>query len=118
METIEIQKCVSCSKSSLIDDLQRGERICSNCGIVVVEQMEDYGPERMGISSDTGMKLARATGQTTLAQHDLGISTEISMGSTDYITSFTCHVNYSRRNTYYRLSFDFNICPIKTSVDL
>ena len=84
METIEIQKCVSCSKSSLIDDLQRGERICSNCGIVVVEQMEDYGPERMGISSDTGMKLARATGQTTLAQHDLGISTEISIGSTDY----------------------------------
>ena len=65
METIEIQKCVSC-KSSLIDDLQRGERICSNCGIVVVEQMEDYGPERIGISSDTGMKLARATGQTHL----------------------------------------------------
>ena len=83
METIEIQKCVSC-KSSLIDDLQRGERICSNCGIVVVEQMEDYGPERIGISSDTGMKLARATGQTTLAQHDLGISTEISIGTTDF----------------------------------
>ena len=82
METIEIQKCVSC-KSSLIDDLQRGEIICSGCGIVVVEQMEDYGPERIGISSDTGMKLARATGQTTLAQHDNGISTEISMGSTD-----------------------------------
>ena len=83
METIEIQKCVSC-KSSLIDDLQRGETICSNCGIVAAEQMEDYGPERIGISSDTGMKLARATGQTTLAQHDLGISTEISIGSTDY----------------------------------
>ena len=83
METIEIQKCVSC-KSSLIDDLQRGETICSSCGIVAAEQMEDYGPERIGISSDTGMKLARATGQTTLAQHDLGISTEISIGSTDY----------------------------------
>ena len=66
METIEIQKCVSC-KSSLIDDLQRGETICSSCGIVAAEQMEDYGPERIGISSDTGMKLARATGQTTLA---------------------------------------------------
>ena len=83
METIEIQKCTSC-KSSLIDDIQNGERICSGCGIVVVEQMEDYGPERINISSDTGMKLARATGQTTLAQHDLGISTEISMGTTDF----------------------------------
>ena len=83
METIEIQKCASC-KSSLIDDLQKGETVCSGCGIVAVEQMVDYGPERIGISSDTGMKLARATGQTTLAQHDLGISTEISIGSTDY----------------------------------
>ena len=60
METIEIQKCTSC-KSSLIDDIQNGERICSGCGIVVVEQMEDYGPERINISSDTGMKLARAS---------------------------------------------------------
>jgi len=84
METIEIQKCASGCKSPLIDDLQKGERICSGCGIVVVEQMVDYGPERIGISSDTGMKLARATGQTTLAQHDNGISTEISMGSTDF----------------------------------
>jgi len=30
------------------------------------------------------MKLARATGQTTYSQHDLGITTEISMGVKDY----------------------------------
>jgi len=30
------------------------------------------------------MKLARATGQTSYSQHDLGIATEISIGSTDF----------------------------------
>jgi len=30
------------------------------------------------------MKLARATGQTSYSQHDLGITTEISVGSTDF----------------------------------
>jgi transcription initiation factor TFIIB len=47
MKTIEIERCTVC-KSSVIDDIQNGERICSGCGIVVSEQMEDYGPETRG----------------------------------------------------------------------
>ena len=30
------------------------------------------------------MRLARASGQTTLAQHDMGIATDISISSTDF----------------------------------
>ena len=83
MKTIEIERCTVC-KSSVIDDTQNGERICSGCGIVVSEQMEDYGPETTGSSLEDKTKLARATGQTTYSQHDLGITTEISTQSTDY----------------------------------
>ena len=83
MKTIEIERCTVC-KSSLIDDVQNGERICSGCGIVVSEQMEDYGLETRGSSLEDKTKLARATGQTTYSQHDLGITTEISMQTTDY----------------------------------
>ena len=83
MKTIEIERCTVC-KSSVIDDTQNGERICSGCGIVISEQMEDYGPETIGSSLEDKTKLARATGQTTYSQHDLGITTEISMQSTDY----------------------------------
>ena len=83
MKTIEIERCTVC-KSSLIDDVQNGERICSGCGIVVAEQMEDHGPETRGSSLEDTTRLARATGQTTYSQHDLGITTEISMQSTDY----------------------------------
>jgi len=83
MKTIEIERCTVC-KSSVIDDMQKGERICSGCGIVVSEQMEDYGPEKIGSSLEDKVNLARATGQTTYSQHDLGITTEISMQTTDY----------------------------------
>ena len=83
MNALEIQKCSAC-ESSLIDDIANGEIICSGCGIVVAEQMEDHGPEVKSTRLEDKMKLARATGQTTYSQHDLGIATEISMGSKDF----------------------------------
>jgi transcription initiation factor TFIIB len=84
MNTIEIEKCCPECESSLVDDIQNGERICSGCGVVVAEQMADCGPEARSSSLEEKMKLARATGQTTYSQHDLGIATEISMSSKDY----------------------------------
>ena len=83
MNALEIQKCSAC-ESSLIDDTVNGEIICSGCGIVVAEQMEDYGPEVKSTRLEDKMKLARATGQTTYSQHDLGIATEISLGTKDF----------------------------------
>ena len=83
METIEIERCTACN-SSVVDDTENGERICSGCGIVMEEHMADHGPEAKSSSLEDKMKLARATGQTTYAQHDLGIATEISIGSTDF----------------------------------
>ena len=84
MKTLEIKVCCPECESTIVDDIHNGERICSNCGIVVDEQMADYGPETKGASLDDKMRLARATGHTTLAQHDMGISTEISIGTTDF----------------------------------
>ena len=83
MNALEIQKCSAC-ESSLIDDITNGEIICSGCGIVVAEQMEDSGPEVKSNRLEDKMKLARATGQTTYSQHDLGITTDISIGTKDF----------------------------------
>jgi len=84
METIEIEtKCTVC-KASLVDDTDNGEIICSGCGIVTQEHIADHGPEARSNSLEDKMKLARATGQTSYSQHDLGIATEISIGSTDF----------------------------------
>jgi len=83
METIKIERCTACN-SSLVDDTENGEIICSGCGIVMVEHMEDHGPEAKSSSLEDKMKLARATGQTSYSQHDLGITTEISIGTKDF----------------------------------
>lgn len=84
MNITELQThCPEC-QSSLIDDIHNGEKICSGCGLVAMEQMSDYGPESRATNLEDKMKLARATGQTTYSQHDLGIRTEIALGTKDY----------------------------------
>ena len=84
MNETELQThCPEC-QSALIHDVHNGEKICSGCGLVAMEQMSDYGPESRATNLEDKMKLARATGQTTYSQHDLGIRTEIAMGTKDY----------------------------------
>ncbi|HII35813.1 MAG TPA: transcription factor IIB [Nitrosopumilaceae archaeon] len=84
MNIIEYQThCPEC-QSSLIEDVHNGEKICSGCGLVAMEQMSDSGPESRSTNPEERMKNARATGQTTYSQHDLGIRTEIALGTKDY----------------------------------
>ena len=83
MNILQTQNCPEC-KSSLVDDMQNGEIICSGCGVVVDDQIADCGPETISSNLEDKMKLARATGQTTYSQHDLGITTEISISSKDF----------------------------------
>ena len=83
MNILQTENCPEC-KSSLIDDMQNGEIICSGCGVVVDDQITDSGPETISSNLEDKMKLARATGQTTYSQHDLGITTEISISAKDF----------------------------------
>ena len=84
MNITELQThCPEC-QSALIDDIHNGEKICSGCGLVAMEQMSDYGPESRATNLEEKMKLARGTGQTTYSQHDLGIRTEIALGTKDF----------------------------------
>ena len=83
MNILEKQNCPEC-QSTLVDDMQNGETICSGCGVVVADQIVDYGPETISSNIEDKMKLARATGQTTYSQHDLGITTEISISAKDF----------------------------------
>ena len=82
--TTELQtNCPEC-RANLIDDIHSGEKICSGCGLVAMEQMPDYGQESRATNPEDKAKLTRASGQTSYAQHDLGIRTEIAMGTKDF----------------------------------
>ena len=97
MNILETQNCPEC-RSSLVDDMQNGETICSGCGVVVADQIVDFGPEAVSSNLEDKTKLARATGQTTYSQHDLGITTEIAASSKDYSGKTINHSVASQMN--------------------
>jgi transcription initiation factor TFIIB len=106
MKTEKVQCCPECV-SALVHDMQNGEIICSGCGMVVAEQLADSGPEAKGPEAEDRTRLARATGHTSYAQHDLGIATEISASNKDFsgksITSGTASQMQSLRRWQQRV---------------
>jgi transcription initiation factor TFIIB len=82
-------KCSICSskgvKSAIvITDLESGEVICSNCGMVISQNVEDARPEWRSFNGEGGEgnnNRSRTGMPTTLARHDRGLTTII--GRTD-----------------------------------
>ncbi len=73
-------RCPYCNSSAVIDDQLRGERICTRCGLVLVEKRLSPAPdwhmepsERVG-RADVGAGL-------DIAQHDWGLRTKLGMSS-------------------------------------
>ncbi|PWU81974.1 MAG: transcription factor IIB [Candidatus Nitrosopolaris wilkensis] len=76
-------QCPEC-ESGLIHDYNIGEYICQKCGYVVMDQVDDYGPESNSSDFEERSKNTRASGYTSLSLHDYGLRTEIGFGSKDY----------------------------------
>lgn len=81
-----IDYCTSCPEcnSRLIHDQSKGEYICERCGCVVMDQINDYGPESHSNDFEEKSKLTRASGHTSYSLHDYGLRTEIGFSSKDY----------------------------------
>jgi transcription initiation factor TFIIB len=62
----------------LITDNSTGEISCGNCGFVVGERIEELGPEWRAFSKEEHEDRSRAGIPTSLAMHDMGLSTTIS----------------------------------------
>lgn len=82
-EAFYSNSCPECS-TNLIEDASKGECFCPSCGYVVMEQIEDFGPE--GISSDMEerMKNSRSGSPMSYSLHDLGLRTEIAYSFKDF----------------------------------
>ena len=73
---------VSCNESTIITDFETGEIFCSNCGHVLSERVEDFGPEWSYFSVDK-TNMSRTGNGTSLAKHDQGLYTVISTTNKD-----------------------------------
>ncbi|MHB8604681.1 MAG: transcription initiation factor IIB [Thermoplasmatota archaeon] len=71
---IEQGRCPECN-GRLTRDAQRGETLCSNCGLVVEENAIDYGPDWRSYDRESGEKRAHTGAPLTESLHDYGLST-------------------------------------------
>ena len=75
--------CPECN-SSLIHDFSKGEFLCQQCGYVVIDEVNDYGPESITKDLEEKNRISRASGAMSFSQHDYGLRTEIGSGLKDY----------------------------------
>src|ERR671918_133723 len=98
--------CSICGYNQTITDTESGEIICSKCGQVISDKIEEIRPEwRNFASSDGSNDKSRIGMSTSLARHDMGLSTII--GKTDRDASGQ-KIDAAMRTTMERLrTWDF-----------
>lgn len=75
--------CPECSSVIIFDNI-KGEFICSSCGYVIEEHIEDCSQEGISFKNSTKSDTSRASGFNSISYHDYGLHTEIDYNGRDY----------------------------------
>jgi len=73
--TITQDSCNRCGSGKKVTDAESGEIVCSSCGFVMSERIEDSGPEHRNFMD--GQDTSRTGTATSLSRHDMGLATII-----------------------------------------
>jgi transcription initiation factor TFIIB len=73
--SVKDSKCPRCNSENLIRDLEAGEEVCGNCGLVVSEEIVDTGPEWRAFTSVEKNTRPRAGMASSLSLFDMGLTT-------------------------------------------
>ncbi len=96
----EITTCPECKGTHIIRDPNRGELICSDCGLVLEEELIDYGPDWRSFDNEEYEKKAHVGAPVSPLIHDGGLTTEISYQNRD---SYGNPLSNKARAQVYRL---------------
>jgi len=77
-------KCPDCKSKKIEKDSEHGELICQNCGIVLDDDLIDYGPEWRAFDSEQEKQRARTGSPMNELIYDKGLSTTISWQNKDH----------------------------------
>ncbi|HJT46609.1 MAG TPA: TFIIB-type zinc ribbon-containing protein [Nitrososphaeraceae archaeon] len=80
---IDNEVCSLCESQALVFDAETSETVCSSCGMVVHDNTESMGPEWRVYSGGDVESKSRTGMPTSLAFHDMGLSTFISYSNVD-----------------------------------
>lgn len=75
--SISTNSCPECGSSNLIEDYGMGEVICSDCGLVIHDNVLDEGPEWRAFTRQEKQMRSRVGTPSSLSVHDKGLSTVI-----------------------------------------
>ena len=92
--------CPECGSAHLNRDNHMAELICNDCGLVIEEDLIDYGPEWRAFDSEQREKRARTGAPMTYMIHDKGLSTMIGWRNRD---SYGKSIPMRNRAQLYRL---------------
>ncbi len=93
-------ECPACGSRSLFIDYSRGEIVCSNCGLVIGDQIIDQGPEWRAFTSDEQASRDRVGGPMDLTKFDKGLTTIIGKQNVD---AFGNKISGKTRSQIHRL---------------
>ncbi len=94
------KKCPECKSTALHKDPYRAELVCHDCGLVLDEDLIDYGPEWRAFNNEQKDQRSRIGAPLTPLLHDKGLSTTISLSNRDSHGNSIPHKN---RGQIYRL---------------
>jgi transcription initiation factor TFIIB len=117
--------CPECGGTEVVRDNEKGEIICTTCGLVLSDHRIDTGPEWRAFTSDERDERARTGAPTSFALHDKGLSTMIDWRDRD---SKGAAFSAKQRAQIYRLrkwqirtrvhsSLDRNLAQAMTEID-
>ena len=69
--------CPGCKNERIITDSESGEMICSSCGRVISDKLQDIDSEWHRYFIDESKIGTRIGSRSSLARHDMGLSTVI-----------------------------------------
>lgn len=72
-----MDKCKGCGGEKTIVDYRHGEVVCKDCGLILEENLFDFGPEWRAFDEEQVNKRARTGGPLRYAKQNIGLTTEI-----------------------------------------
>lgn len=113
----EDRKCPDCKSRDIEKDSEHGELICQNCGMVIDDDLIDYGPEWRAFDAEQQEQRARTGAPMNEMIYDKGLSTTISWQNKDHYGNAIPRRNRSQmyrlrkwhRRTKIRSGINYNV---------
>lgn len=71
----KIRKCSECGSKSIVTDTKHAEIYCADCGVVITENLVDFGPEWRSYDEEQASKRVRTGPPMSYRIHNKGLST-------------------------------------------